>query len=192
MCWLAAAARVRALDHVKVAEGLPGTPSGCLTGLVETVQALSALAWIGTAPAYRPGGLHREVTNCCCRTRRQTRAALQSWRIWTETIETAELLVSELVTNAVKFTGSEQAKPGHAGLQDVQRISLVLRHLAGRLIIEVFDPDPTPPAFAEADNEAECGRGLVLVQALSKEWNYYLPPSGGKVVYCVLASITDA
>jgi hypothetical protein len=30
--------------------------------------------------------------------RRQTRAALRSWRIWAETIETAELLVSELAS----------------------------------------------------------------------------------------------
>ncbi|HUZ22638.1 MAG TPA: ATP-binding protein [Streptosporangiaceae bacterium] len=120
--------------------------------------------------------------------RRQTRAALQSWRLWTETIETAELLVSELVTNAVKFTGAEPARPGYADLQGVERISLILRYLAGRLIIEVSDPDPTPPVFAEADDDAEGGRGLMLVQALSKEWNYYLPPSGGKVVYCVLGT----
>ena len=28
--------------------------------------------------------------------------------------------------------------------------------------------------------------GLVLVSALSKEWSYFFPPGGGKVVYCVL------
>jgi len=26
----------------------------------------------------------------------------------------------------------------------------------------------------------------MLVSALSKEWSYFLPPGGGKVVYCVL------
>ena len=119
--------------------------------------------------------------------RRHARASLRSWRLWPETIETAELLVSELVTNAVKFTGSEPAQPGHAELESVQRISLILRYLAGQLIIEVSDPDPRPPVVADAGDDAESGRGLMLVQALSKEWSYYLPPSGGKVVYAVLA-----
>jgi hypothetical protein len=59
------------------------------------------------------------------------------------------------------------------------------------LIIEVSDPDPSPPIMAEVDSEAEGGRGLMLVQALSKEWDYYLPRTGGKVVYCVLASMAS-
>jgi anti-sigma regulatory factor (Ser/Thr protein kinase) len=120
--------------------------------------------------------------------RRQTRAALRSWRIWPETIDTAELLVSELVTNAVKFTGSDPELLTCPDLADVKRISLTLRHLADQLIIEVSDPDPRPPIFAEAGDDVESGRGLMLVQALSKEWNFYLPPSGGKVVYCVLGT----
>jgi hypothetical protein len=28
----------------------------------------------------------------------------------------------------------------------------------------------------------------MLVQALSKEWSYYLPPTGGKTVYCVIGT----
>ena len=76
------------------------------------------------------------------------------------------------------------------GLAGVERISLVLRYVADRLIIEVSDPDSRPPVFAEADDDAEGGRGLMLVQALSKEWSFYLPPAGGKVVYCVLAAMT--
>jgi hypothetical protein len=28
--------------------------------------------------------------------------------------------------------------------------------------------------------------GLLVVDALSKEWSYFFPPGGGKVVYCVL------
>jgi hypothetical protein len=26
----------------------------------------------------------------------------------------------------------------------------------------------------------------MLVDALSKEWSYFFPPGGGKVVYCIL------
>ena len=27
---------------------------------------------------------------------------------------------------------------------------------------------------------------LLLVDALSKEWSYFFPPAGGKVVYCII------
>jgi anti-sigma regulatory factor (Ser/Thr protein kinase) len=115
--------------------------------------------------------------------RRQTRAALHSWQFWPETIDTAELLVSELVTNAVRYSSPEA--PHQA--DKIARISLTLRHIEDRLIIEVSDPDPRPPMLAEPELEADGGRGLMLVQTLSKEWNYYLLPSGGKVVYCILS-----
>ena len=65
-------------------------------------------------------------------------------------------------------------------------ISLSLRQFREALLIEVYDTDDTPPALSRPDDHAESGRGLVLVSALSKEWSYFLPPSGGKVVYCVL------
>ena len=120
--------------------------------------------------------------------RRQTRAALRSWHIGAEIIDTAELLVSELVTNSVKFTGRDTAQISYLELREVNIISLTLRNLADRLIIEVYDPDPRPPILTEPDSEAEGGRGLMLVQMLSKEWSYYQPPSGGKVVYFILAS----
>lgn len=91
--------------------------------------------------------------------RRQARAALRSWRIWPETIEIAELLVSELVTNAVKFAGPPLERPRYADLEGVERISLILRYLTGQLIIEISDPDPRPPIFTEAADVAESGRG---------------------------------
>jgi anti-sigma regulatory factor (Ser/Thr protein kinase) len=114
--------------------------------------------------------------------RRYAETVLRAWRLQQEGIETAQLLVSELVTNSVKFTGSPSARVSYAELADVKSISLILRHNAGQLIIEVCDPDPTPPVLTETDPDAESGRGLMLVRALSKEWNYYLPPSGGKTV----------
>jgi anti-sigma regulatory factor (Ser/Thr protein kinase) len=118
--------------------------------------------------------------------RRLTRSSLHAWRLWPETIQTAELLVSELVTNAVKATSTGTEHLTYSALADVERISLTLRHLPGRVIAEVFDTDQRPPLLAAASTDDESGRGLMLVQALSKEWGYYFPPTGGKVVYCVL------
>jgi anti-sigma regulatory factor (Ser/Thr protein kinase) len=120
--------------------------------------------------------------------RSQTKIALRAWHLPPETIETAELLASELVTNAIAATGPVRDRLTYPELIGVERISLTLRHLPGRVIIEVFDTSPNPPVLDYVDTDAESGRGLVLVQALSKEWNHFSPPSGGKVVFCVLAA----
>lgn len=110
--------------------------------------------------------------------RRHTRATLHAWQQCPETIETAELLVSEITTNAINASD-------HG---DLQRISLTLRLLPGRIIIEVFDTSPSPPVLADTGPDTETGRGLILIQALSKEWGHYFPPAGGKVVYSVLST----
>jgi anti-sigma regulatory factor (Ser/Thr protein kinase) len=119
--------------------------------------------------------------------RRYTRFFLGScWGISAETAETAELLVSELVTNAVRFAGDPARPLRYPGRVNASLISLSLRHFPGSLLIEVHDTDSNPPVPSRADDCAENGRGLMLVSALSKEWSYFFPPDGGKVVYCFL------
>jgi len=121
--------------------------------------------------------------------RRQTQAVLRAWRLQSATIETAELLASELVTNAAKFSGSPAQKLRYSELVKAERISLTLRYSPGRLIIEVVDSDENPPVLAGTDLYAESGRGLMLVDAMSKEWSYFLLPSYGKLVYCVIEAL---
>ena len=116
-----------------------------------------------------------------------TRDVLSKWRMLPETIETAELLVSELVTNAAKFAGPPPSKLRNRDLASVGIIDVALRYLLGRVVIEVSDSDPNPPVAANPDLDSESGRGLMLVQALSKEWSYFFPPTGGKTVYCVIS-----
>ena len=119
--------------------------------------------------------------------RRYTRMFLDSCRgIGESTAEAAELLVSELVTNAVRFTGDPARTLRYSERANASLISLSLRHFREGLLIEVYDTDDTPPVLSRHDDYAESGRGLVLVNALSKEWSYFFPPGGGKVVYCVL------
>ena len=119
--------------------------------------------------------------------RRYTRTFLDSCRgISQDTAETAELLVSELVTNAVRFAGDPARTLRYSERASASLISLSLRHFREHLLIEVYDTDDTPPALSRPDDDAESGRGLVLISALSKEWSYFFPPGGGKVVYCVL------
>ncbi len=121
------------------------------------------------------------------RARRYTRSFLDACHgISHATAETAELLVSELVTNSVRFSGDPSRRFPYSGRADAGLISLSLRHFREVLLIEVYDTDNDPPVRSQAGDYAESGRGLMLVDALSKEWSYFFPPGGGKVVYCFL------
>jgi len=107
--------------------------------------------------------------------RQYARFFLDSCRGLSEDVaETAVLLVSELVTNAVQFTRGADASP----------ISLSIRHFHDGLLIEVHDASGNPPVRTDAHQYAEGGRGLTIIDALSKEWSWFFPPGGGKVVYC--------
>jgi anti-sigma regulatory factor (Ser/Thr protein kinase) len=94
-----------------------------------------------------------------------------------------ELLVSELVTNAVKATAGQQQAA----------IRLQFSSDNTRVLVEVWDADPQPPAPKDLTQDGmpdlyeEGGRGLFLVAALSSLWDWYRtrePP--GKVVWCEL------
>ena len=119
--------------------------------------------------------------------RRYTRSFLNSCHEMTEdTAQTAELLVSELVTNSVRFTGDPTRVLRYSERANASLISLSLRHFADGLLIEVYDTDSNPPVRSSPGDDSENGRGLMHVDALSKEWSYFFLPDGGKVVYCFL------
>ena len=119
--------------------------------------------------------------------RRYTRSFLDSCQgIDPDTAETAELIVSELVTNAVRYAGEPAGVTQHPQRAAASPISLSLRNFREVLLIEVYDTDSNPPILTSADGDAESGRGLMLVSTLSKEWSYSFHPSGGKIVYCFL------
>lgn len=86
----------------------------------------------------------------------------------------------------MRFSGNPARSYRYSERADAGLISLSLRHFPKGLLIEVYDTDNEPPIQADAGNYAESGRGLMLVDALSKEWSYFFPPGGGKVVYCFL------
>jgi anti-sigma regulatory factor (Ser/Thr protein kinase) len=118
--------------------------------------------------------------------RRHAQAALSAWQVGPETVETAQLVVSELVTNAIKTSGPGLTGLTERSLDGAALVRLTLRRLVDRIIVEVSDNDLNGPVAADADPDSEGGRGLILVQALSKEWGYFFPPAGGKTVYAVM------
>ena len=108
--------------------------------------------------------------------RRYIRQFLGSCRgIGTDTADTAELLVSELVTNAVRFASNPKPAQQYSGRVNAGMIWLSVRHFGDGLLIEVFDTDVNPPVLTDAAEDAENGRGLLLVDALSKGMVVLLP-----------------
>jgi anti-sigma regulatory factor (Ser/Thr protein kinase) len=118
------------------------------------------------------------------RARAYARWVLDTWRL-SALADTVELLVSELVTNAVKATGVVDESVGEDLLAGkVKPVYLSLSALADSLLIEVWDVSSTPPLRRMASETDETGRGLLLVQALSKEWGCEVLETGGKIVWC--------
>lgn len=87
----------------------------------------------------------------------------------------AVLLVSELVTNAVK----------HA-LADPSGLDLTMELLADRLRITVDDHDPLPPVLQDVDPAGDSGRGLLIVDRLATKWGWERSADNGKCVWCEL------
>ncbi|MFD8382502.1 SpoIIE family protein phosphatase [Streptomyces sp. NPDC059679] len=98
--------------------------------------------------------------------RRWTSRQLTAWGL-EEAIFTTELVVSELVTNAIRHASSP--------------IQLRLIHDAG-LICEVSDASSTAPHMRRARSFDEGGRGLLLVAQLTQRWGTRQTPHG-KVIW---------
>ncbi|HEX6468596.1 MAG TPA: ATP-binding protein [Streptosporangiaceae bacterium] len=120
--------------------------------------------------------------------RRFTEAYLRRRRL-TPLTDTATLVTSELVTNAVRATGTLPSPPVDAGGAGQAVVGLRLRLSPAGLFVEVWDRDPRPPVLAQAGAFDEGGRGLALVDAFSKAWDHY-PCAGttpGKVVWAEIS-----
>jgi anti-sigma regulatory factor (Ser/Thr protein kinase) len=99
--------------------------------------------------------------------------------------DTAELLASELMTNAVQASGRLKTR---ADLAIVPVVNLWLVSDGIFLTIHVQDASDDMPVRKEFIADGEGGRGLMLVDALGKEWGAYRKAEGGKVVWAMITS----
>ncbi|CAL9448369.1 hypothetical protein SUDANB60_02377 [Streptomyces sp. enrichment culture] len=108
------------------------------------------------------------------RLRRDVRLRLRAWGL-DDLVDTAQLCVSELVSNIVTHVGT--GTPG----------SLVLSTGGARLRVEVHDPDTRAlPTLVDAEVDAEGGRGMALVAALADRWGVQVYDDH-KVTWCEFA-----
>ncbi|MFJ6632621.1 ATP-binding protein [Streptomyces sp. NPDC091376] len=106
--------------------------------------------------------LARELTSAG-RARRLVTGLLQEWDL-TDLTDTAELLVSELVTNALRHAHGP--------------VRLNLRVSEDRLRCEVEDTNDAAPVRRIACMEAEGGRGAELLDLLSQAWGSFHTGTG--------------
>ncbi|MFE0510394.1 ATP-binding protein [Streptomyces sp. NPDC058964] len=112
--------------------------------------------------------------------RRLTRARLTGWSVCADTCDTAELVMSELVTNAIVHTASSRVVCELHDHDDTVRIAVRDEGCAPG------EPHPSPQR-----PEEEHGRGLLLVDALCRAWG--AQESGpGLLVWAELPRQTDA
>ncbi|HYZ57042.1 MAG TPA: ATP-binding protein [Streptosporangiaceae bacterium] len=94
----------------------------------------------------------------------------------TDLTEAAELIVSELVTNAVQASAAAGLwLPGDDGPARLRCVWLWLASNERQLLVEVGDTSPRPPRPAEERSDVEGGRGLLLIEAVSLRWGHYSP-----------------
>jgi hypothetical protein len=149
----------------------------CHSNLRVSARRLPALDTVAGASPSRPAGRAGPARRV--RLRRHAGAAADG-----------VLAADQLAANAVTATGSPGGR-GTPGGRD-QVIAVRLARTATSLLVEVWDGDDTPPALARHGPDAEGGRGLVIVDALSTAWGCYHPSRAGgevdgKVVWCAVA-----
>jgi len=120
--------------------------------------------------------------------RLHTRHVLWEWGLAILAAST-ELLVSEIITNAVHISRE----------MDHAAVRLWLLCDRARVVVLAWDPSPLPPLPVTPDEDTENGRGLLLVDAISERWGWYFPgeqprtdapDQRGKVVWAVVQLIT--
>ena len=139
--------------------------SGAAAGAAAEEQEASRVEQVVLPSAPRSAGLARQ----------HAREVLASWGL-EPLADTAVLLVSELVGNAV-----QHARHGGSELR------LQMIDTGPQLRIEVSDADPRPPRFPWRSGPEGSGFGLVLVDALAAKWGVDQAATG-KTVWAELGT----
>jgi serine/threonine-protein kinase RsbW len=118
---------------------------------------------------------------CVSRARQELRRELGAWGLG-ELTDTAELVLSELLTNALR----------HARTPRGRQIETRYERVPGGVRIEVHDANETWPVVQKPSVDAVSGRGLVLVDALTgARWGVSERDGVGKLTWAVVTGDAD-
>ena len=120
-----------------------------------------------------------------CRNARQfVRELLTCWGL-SYLSDDAELIIAELVGNAVRHglrAAPQIRRPGASP----SALRLCLLRRVGEVMLAVTDPSDEVPDAEGAERRGESGRGLQIVGALSYVWGWSPIEGSGKAVWAVL------
>ena len=124
--------------------------------------------------------------------RMHARAVVAEWPL-DDIAEDISHVISELVTNAVRASTGADGRPKYTATSgSLPVVHLRLQSDRRRVIVEVWDLSTALPVAKQPDPDAESGRGLLLVEALTERWGWqHIPNWPGKVVWAELASKTQ-
>jgi hypothetical protein len=115
--------------------------------------------------------------------RGHVRSVVGEWGL-EDLADTAALLASEIVTNAVQ---ASQRLRTRADVATVPVIRLWVTSDGISMVIHVWDASDEMPVLKDTATDDENGRGLMLVAALGKDWGCYRK-AAGKVVWVMITS----
>ena len=111
-----------------------------------------------------------------------TGATLRRW-CTAQSCQDITVVVSELVTNALRHALPEPAATGPPG-----QVRLGLLEYGPWLLCAVADPSQATPVPRLSGSLAETGRGLHMICALSDLWGYTEPDDAGKIVWAMFTA----
>jgi hypothetical protein len=109
--------------------------------------------------------------------RRHARSVLDGWGL-PELTPVAELIISELVTNAIA---------AHSALPGPSLIGLRIEAHARTVVVMVADASAAEPVLVPPDDAAPGGRGLHIVSAVAADWGF-TRHDRGKTVWAAITS----
>ncbi|WP_329184660.1 ATP-binding protein [Actinacidiphila glaucinigra] len=107
--------------------------------------------------------------------RRQVSRVLNGWGVPDDAVDTAVLITSELVTNAIRHCDTRHLV--HVQVTDD----------GTQLLLEVSDPSHRRPRPTVAPSHAESGRGLMLVRVVAADFGARDRDPVGKTVWATIA-----
>ncbi len=132
-------------------------------------------------PAVPPSARHARL---------HARNVLREWGM-SDLADVVELLVSELTSNAVRASAAI-APERHAATRAARRsprearLRLWLTSDRHGILIQVWDASQHRPVRQDPGPDAEAGRGLLLIEALSARWGCCMRAGHeGKIVWAV-------
>ncbi|MET7524694.1 ATP-binding protein [Streptomyces sp900116325] len=106
--------------------------------------------------------------------RSQVCRTLTGWGVPEDAVDTAVLITSELITNAIRHCDTRHL------------VHVCVRDDGAELLLEVSDQSPNPPRPTVAPSHAESGRGLFLVRAAASGFGARHRYPVGKTVWATV------